>query len=161
GARSQQLRPGGRRQRLRERERAGGPVRHQGRPGAGHDGAVGGRDPHLGHQHPAHPGPADLVREGPQRRGLPVRPPPPRRGRDGGLRPLGARPDLLRRDLLRLPRHVRGRLGLRAAVHAPRRVQPRPQPAAHLDDDQDAREHRRQPPPGRRPRAARLGRPSV
>ena len=36
-----------------------------------------------------------------------------------------------------LHRHVRGRLGVRAAVHAARGVQPRPQQPADLDDHPD------------------------
>ncbi len=80
-----------------------------------------------------------LVRQGEQRARLPLRPPPPRRGRDRRLRALRPRPHLLRREVRGLPRHGGGRLGLRPAVHAARRVQPFPQQAAGLDDHAHAR----------------------
>ena len=122
-----------------DESRARRAVRHPGRAGARPHRAERGRDPRQRRQHPAHTGDPAVVRQGAQPRRLPLGPPPPRRGRDRRLRAVGTCPHLLRREVRGLPRHVRGRLGVRAALHAARRVQPGPQQPAHVDDHPDAR----------------------
>ena len=134
----------------RPRGHAGGARARQHRP-------VRRRHPHLRRERPAHPGHPDLVRPGAQRGGVPLGAASPRRGRDRRLRAVRPRADLLRREVRRLHRHGGRRLGVRPAVPAARRVQPRPRAAADLDDRAHPGEHRGQPAAGRTTASCRTG----